>query len=103
MAKIHKDALLRARRTLRVEGVVTYGGPASRRFEGVLPAGEILKLEYEPADSAHSVWLVPERYAELETVFIPKEVRNERAYCGYVLGCPLDKIAECYDLVNAAS
>jgi hypothetical protein len=103
MAKIHKDALLRARKDLRVEGVITYGGPLSRHFEGVLPAGEILRLEYEPADSVRNVWLVPERYAELEKTFIPKEARNERAYNGYAVGCPLDQVTECYDLINAAS
>jgi hypothetical protein len=103
MAKIHKDTLLRARKNLRVEGVITYGGPVSKHFEGVLQAGEILKLEYEPADSVSGVWLVPERYAELEQSFIPLQVRNERGYHGYVLGCPLDKVAEYYDLLNAPS
>jgi len=103
MAKIHKDTLLRARKDLRVEGVITYGGPMSKRFNGVLPAGEILRLEYEPADSVRDVWLVPERYAELERVFIPKEVRAEKAYHGYVVGCSLDKCDDDYDLLKATS
>jgi len=103
MAKIHKDALLRARKDLRVEGVAIYVGPMSRHFEGVLRAGEILRLEYEPADSVRGVWLVPEKYAELEKIFVPKEVRAEKGYHGYALGCLLDKVTDCYDLVKAAS
>jgi hypothetical protein len=103
MAGIHKDARLRARKDLRVEGVATYGGPMSRHFAGALPAGEILRLEYEPANSARNIWLVPERYAELEKTFIPKEIQSERGYSGYAVACSLDKVAECYDLVNAAS
>ena len=103
MAKIHKDARLRARKDLRVKGVITYGGPMSRRFEGALPAGEILRLEYEPADSVGNIWLVPERYAELEKNFISKEIKAERGYCGYAVSCPLDKMTDCYDLVQAAS
>jgi len=50
-----------------------------------------------------AVWLRPERYAELEQAFVSQEVRAERAYCGYVLSCPLDKLTECYDLVNATN
>ena len=48
MAKIHKDSLLRARKNLRVEGVITYGGLASKHFEGLLPAGEILSWNTNP-------------------------------------------------------
>ena len=103
MAKIHKDTLLRARKDLHVEGVIIFSGPRSKYFEGVLPAGEILRLEYEPAESVHGVWLVPKRYAEMEKVFIPKEVRAERGYTGYVVGCQLDTVAELYNLVNTAS
>ena len=103
MAKIHKDARLRARKDLRVEGVITYRGPMSRHFEGALPAGEILRLEYEPADSVRDVWLVPERYAELEKNLIPKEIKAERGYSGYAVGCPLDKVIEYYDLINVTS
>jgi hypothetical protein len=103
MAKIHKDTLLRARKDLRVEGVVIYVGPRSRYFEGVLRAGEILRLEYEPADSVQGVWLVPERYVELEKLFVPKEVRAEKGYNGYALGCSLDKVTDCYDLLKATS
>ena len=101
MAKLHKGALLRARKDLRVEGVAIYGGPRSRYFEGMLRAGEILRLEYEPADSVGGVWLVPERYAVLEEIFVPQGVRNERGYHGYALSCLLDQVTDCYDLVRA--
>ena len=103
MAKIHKDALLRARKDLHVEGVITYSGPVSRHFDAVLRAGEILELEYEPADSVHGVWLVPQRYAELEQILVPEKIRHEIGYRGYALGCPLDRVADSYDLLNAAS
>jgi len=101
MAKIHKDAVLRARKDLRVEGVAIYGGPTSRHFEGVLRAGEMLRLEYEPADSVRGVWLVPERYVDLEELFVPKAIRAEKGYHGYALGCPLDEVSDSYDLVSA--
>ena len=103
MAKIHKDSLLRARTDLRIEGVVTYDGPASRHFEGVLPAGEILRLDYEPAESVDGLWVVPERYTELERLLIPAQMQTERGYSGYAVYCPCDKIGACFEVVSRAA
>jgi hypothetical protein len=102
MAKIHKDARLRTRENLQVEGVVTYGGLMSRRFAGVLPEGEILRLDYEPADSVHGIWVVPERYAECEKIFISKATQTERGYNGYAVYCPCEKIGQCFELLGEA-
>ena len=102
MAKIHKDARLRTRKNLQVEGVITYGGPMSKRFAGVLPAGEILRLDYEPADSVNGIWVVPERYAECEKIFIPTTTQTERGYNGYAVYCPFEKIGQCFELLSQA-
>jgi hypothetical protein len=59
MAKIHKDAPFSTRENLQVEGVVTYGGLLSKRFADILPEGEILRLDYEPADPVHGIGMVP--------------------------------------------
>lgn len=103
MAKIHKDARLRARKEVPIQGVITYDAPESGRFEGILPAGEILRLDYEPADSVRGVWLVPEKYAELEQLFIPTQVQIERGYSGYAVYCPYENIGSCFELVSGAN
>jgi hypothetical protein len=103
MAKIHKDVRLRARKAMPIEGVITYGAPVSGRFEGTLPAGEILRLDYEPADSVDGVWLVPEGYAELEQLFIPTQVQTQKGYSGYAVYCPCDKIGPCIELASRAA
>ena len=100
MAKIHKDARLRTREDLQVEGVITYGGPLSKHFAGILPEGEILRLDYEPADSVRGVWVVPEKYSECENVLIPQAAKTERAYNGYAVYCPYEKIGRDFELLS---
>ena len=100
MAKIHKDARLRTREKLQVEWVITYGGPLSKRFAGTLPEGEILRLDYEPADSVQGVWLIPEKYVEYENVFIPQAAKTEKAYNGYAVYCPYETIGRCFELLS---
>ncbi|MFZ0826125.1 MAG: hypothetical protein WAO02_01750 [Verrucomicrobiia bacterium] len=103
MAKIHKDARLQSRKEMPIQGVITYGGPLSRQFAGILPEGEILRLDYEPADSVQGIWLVPERYVECEKIFIPQEAQTERAYNGYAVYCPCEKIGQCFELLSGRS
>jgi len=103
MAKIHKDARLRARKEVAIQGVITYGAPKCGHFEGILPSGEILRLDYEPADSVDGIWVVPERYAELEQLFIPTQVQTERGYSGYAVYCPCERIGPCFELVSRAA
>ena len=102
MAKVHKDARLRTRGNLQVEGVVIYGGFTSKRFAGILPEGEILRLDYEPADSVNGIWVVPERYGECENIFISKAAQTERGYNGYAVYCPFEKIGQCFELLSEA-
>jgi len=102
MAKIHKDARLRTREKLQVEGVITYGGLMSKRFAGILPEGEILRLDYEPADSVNGIWVVPERYAECEKIFISPTTQTERGYDGYAVFCPCEKIGQCFEVLSEA-
>ncbi|HUK49112.1 MAG TPA: hypothetical protein VLW06_16030 [Terriglobales bacterium] len=83
---------IRSRNALKVEGVVTFWAPHCERFEGVLPAGEVLQLNYEPDDRVHGLWLEPERYSDLEQMIVPQESRMGRAYAGYAIGCDYDRI-----------
>ncbi|HTY88387.1 MAG TPA: hypothetical protein VMB80_13040 [Candidatus Acidoferrum sp.] len=100
MGKFHKGLRLRSRKSVKVDGVITFGAPCCGRFEGVLPAGEVLKLNYEPHDRVRGLWLEPERYSDLEQVFVPKESRSAPAYSGYAVGCDYDQIAVDFEVLD---
>jgi len=100
MGKFHKGLRLRSRKSVKVDGVITFGAPCCGRFEGVLPAGEVLKLNYEPHDRVRGLWLEPERYSDLEQVFVPKESRSAPAYSGYAVGCDYDQIGVDFEVLD---
>jgi hypothetical protein len=100
MGKFHKDMRIRSRKKLKVDGVITFRAPCCQHFEGVLPAGEVLKLNYEPHDRVRGLWLEPERYSDLEQVFVPKESRTAPAYGGYAVGCDCDQIGLDFEILD---
>ena len=100
MEKLHKGTRIRSRRSLKIGGVITFCAPYCVHFEGVLPAGEVLKLNYEPHDRVHGLWLEPERYSDLEQMFVPKDSRTEPAYGGYAVGCDYDQIGLDFEVLD---
>jgi hypothetical protein len=100
MGKFHKGMRIRSRKELKVGGVITFWAPCCGHFEGVLPAGEVLKLNYEPHDRVRGVWLEPERYSDWEQVFVPKESQTAPTYGGYVVGCNYDQIGLDFEILD---
>ncbi len=96
MAKFRKGMRFRSLREVSVRGIVVYGAPFSTGFDAVLPAGEILVCD-QPGPQG--MWLVPERYAHFEQLFVPAQDRQSPDYNGYAISCSFGQIGQDYETI----
>jgi len=84
----------RARHDVAVRLWVGRGEDALASLEAVLPAGEVLEIEEQPADSEW-IFAQPVRYDELEIVRVPPEYRESPYYVAYgVVVAPQSLLAD---------
>jgi hypothetical protein len=88
-----KGGRFQAVRDLDVRVRTAFMAPRSSGCRGVLPAGEVLALDYDPdPTSTTGVWLRPERYRALESVLVEKALRDEPSYDGYSISMSYEQL-----------
>jgi hypothetical protein len=95
-----KGQRFRVKRDLSVSGVIVYGAPCSGYFEGCLPCGEIVALDYDPKPDSKSCWLKPERYDHFEEIFIPQKTRRDQEYDHFAISCSYKELELEYECVE---
>jgi hypothetical protein len=90
----------RVKRDLSVSGVIVYGAPCSGGFQGTLPRGEIVTLDYDPKPEFTGCWLKPERYEHFEALFIPERIRQDEEYDHYAISASYKELDREYELVE---
>lgn len=92
----------RAARNLNVTGVVWYSAPFSTHFTGLIPAGEVLLLDYEPDPKLGGVHLVPERRDYYEEIFVDQKTRETTPYSHYSLPFSWRELERDFEVVGAS-
>ena len=85
-----------------VRGVITYRNPSSGSFRGVLPQGEVVKIESTPPSSATAAYAIPERYSELESQLISGGETRSSAYGSYALVISFGSLEADFEVVAGA-
>jgi hypothetical protein len=70
----------------------------------LLPAADVLRLDYEPDPrrSTHCL-LVPERYEDLETRLVEARFRADKDYSGYSLSIPYVQLDADFEWLTTSS
>ena len=92
----------RARHDVAVRLWVGRGEDALASLEGVLPAGEVLEIEEQPADSDW-IFAQPVRYNELEIALVPPEYRDTPYYGGYGIVVDAASLSADFELISPAA
>ncbi len=95
-----KGQRYRSLKDLKVNGVVTFSMPFTGSFQGVLPKGEILVVEYDPPPRANGVYLQPENFEALETRLIPHEDRTHPKYDSFAISATFDSLEQDFERLN---
>jgi hypothetical protein len=90
----------KAKRDLRISGVICVNNESRRPFVATLPADEILRLEVEPPSWSKTMWLRPAQYQKLETRFVPEQDRQDATYRGYAVRVTHDQVGPEFEVVN---
>lgn len=97
-----KGNRFRAIRDIEVHVGIWFHAPYSSSCRGVIPKGEILRLDYDPDPSETTgCTLAPERYDDLEEQLVDSAARSDGPYSGYTLSVSyveLDRDFEWLDL-----
>ena len=97
---IREGQRYRAVRDLQVGALTHWQAPFTGGVEATLPAGEIFVIANDPPAFATAVYCTPERYGDLEALFVPAEDRNAETYAGYSLVIDLEAIRRHAELLS---
>ncbi len=98
-----KGQRFRSRKDLQIGGVVTFSAPYTGSFEGVLPKGEVLIVEFDPPPNATGVYLQPVNYAPLEMRLISTEDRSHPKYDSYAISLTFESLAKDFELLRSST
>jgi hypothetical protein len=91
--------VLKGSRFIAVEDIKTTGlthwlAPMTDGFKCIIPKGTILIATFDSERISLGFTLIPERYKELETEFVPKEQRTSAKYNGYSFALKYSEIGK---------
>ena len=101
MTEIRGGQRYRALRDVEVNALTHWEAPFTGGAKGVVPAGTVVIVAFDPPEMATAIGCDPADAKALEAGFVPEADRTHPKYAGFSLSILRTTLAEAFELTDA--